>query len=213
MGIFRWLFGSRSSNTTKNKVSVVDVIKPLPDDKHKFKGESCGYAFYFTSIHERFLHNPINIIERRDDIPKTHGVYGWYFDELPNVPPNDYYNCQGWNLLYIGIAGQTANSKQTLDERIIKKHLKGEANNSTLRLSLGILLRDKFGIELELKEKTKESFWFGERGEYKLSQWIIEHARVAWLTYDDPKEIEDDALRIYGDVLPLNIEGNCTPIL
>ncbi|MBN2211941.1 MAG: hypothetical protein JW709_11145 [Sedimentisphaerales bacterium] len=202
MGILRWLFG-------KGKVDISEAksINLLSNNKHKFIGPGCGYAKHFALICKELLHDPASIVKDHR-IPPKHGVYGWYFDELPNVPPNDYYNCDGWNLLYIGIAGKSAKSSQNLNERIINKHLMGNADISTLRFSLGCLLRDKLCIDLIRKEGTKESVWFGEDGEKKLSLWIVEHARIAWLEYSNPKEIEDAAINIYGDVLPLNIEGN-----
>jgi hypothetical protein len=51
--------------------------------------------------------------------------------------------------------------------------------------------------------------WFGEDGKRKLTQWMVEHAKIAWMTDKRPREIEAKIFATYGYALPLNIShGN-----
>ncbi|WP_374121860.1 GIY-YIG nuclease family protein [Rhodococcus sp. AH-ZY2] len=115
----------------------------------------------------------------------------------------------GLTLLYVGISpkappknGRLASS-QTLRSRI-STHYSGNAEGSTLRLSLGCLLAPTLGIELR-RFGSGTRMHFGE-GERELSRWMHHHARVAWIVDHRPWELEE---RLFGKlVLPLNISGN-----
>ena len=138
--------------------------------------------------------------EKKQSIPKTKGVYAWYFahGEL-NVPSNSYFRVDDFELLYIGITGN-------LRRRIYSKHINGNADGSTLRFSLGILLRRK-GSPLEPKRKgiKKRIEWSNE--DY-LTEWICDNALVAWIEHKHPKLVEEQAVKNFGCLLPLNIEHN-----
>lgn len=83
------------------------------------------------------------VLERPSPVLKVPGIYAWYFDELP--PGVDVRGChtipEGM-LLYVGIAPKepprngTRPSTQTLWHRI-RYHYRGNAEGSTLRLTLG----------------------------------------------------------------------------
>jgi hypothetical protein len=89
-------------------------------------------------------------------------------------------------LLYVGIApaapksnGKKISSK-TLRHRI-RSHLRGNAEGSTLRLSLGFLLAPQLGLELRrVGSGTTLTF---AAGEAILSEWLDANASVAWLTH------------------------------
>ena len=156
------------------------------------------------------LYQPMDILDNPDLVPKSKGVYGWYFNVLPpHVPQNDYVNINGWVLLYIGIAGKSETSKSTLQRRIIRNHLKGRASVSTLRRTLGSLLLDDLNLQPQ-KYGTVDNkkFWFGKEGEELLSAWMIDHARITWLEDDRPRGIEKLILTASRYKLPLNIESN-----
>ena len=94
-----------------------------------------------------------DVFSKENPVPSKPGIYVWYFKEiLPRVPIE---NCIKWNnkhLLYVGISPtkppkEGKPSKQNLRKRI-KNHYTGNAEGSTLRLTLGCLLSHKLGIEL-----------------------------------------------------------------
>ncbi|MFG1711241.1 GIY-YIG nuclease family protein [Nonomuraea sp. M3C6] len=76
------------------------------------------------------------VLTRPSPVPAAAGIYGWYFAQPPHPSlPAD-------RLLYVGIAPRRmANraSKQNLRSRV-RYHFRGNAEGSTLRLTLGCLL-------------------------------------------------------------------------
>ena len=156
-------------------------------------------------FHPNQLWTPADILREPSRIPKLKGLYGWYFaPALPAVPFEGCVRSGNWTLLYVGIAGQNAQSKEDLRTRI-KEHLKGKARGSTLRLSLGCLLQHELDL-IPQRYGCGKRIWFGEIGEARLTQWMRLHARVAWIVDDEPWEIEVPAIESYS--LPLNIEHN-----
>ena len=74
-----------------------------------------------------------------DCVPRSPGVYSWYFREAPGgVPTDGCIKHDGLTLLYVGIAPKNGKpaSAQTLRSRI-RYHMRGNAYGSTLRLTLG----------------------------------------------------------------------------
>ena len=84
-------------------------------------------------------------------MPAAHGLYAWYFGDLPaSIPIEGCLTLDGKTLLYIGIAPDKEckpNSSQSLLRRI-QYHYRGNAEGSTLRRTLGALLEDKSGFPL-----------------------------------------------------------------
>ena len=82
-------------------------------------------------------------------MPKCNGLYAWYFRNIPAFIPTDgCLKVNGNFLLYLGIAPDKANkpnSRATLLSRI-RQHYGGNAENSTLRRTLGVLLSGKSGL-------------------------------------------------------------------
>src|SRR5260370_14494090 len=86
------------------------------------------------------------VLARPSPVPKAPGVYAWYFRNLANlVPSRDCLTVGEFRLLYIGISPSAPPSngklpsKQSLNHRI-RYHMRGTAEGSTLRLSLGCIL-------------------------------------------------------------------------
>ena len=84
-------------------------------------------------------------------VPARPGAYAWYFREVPpGVPVDGCHQDQGLWLLYVGISPSKPPtngklpSKQSLAKRI-RYHFTGNAEGSTLRLTLGCLLADTVG--------------------------------------------------------------------
>ena len=138
-------------------------------------------------------------------IPKARGLYGWYFDQIPQrVPIEDCVVYNGLTLLYVGIAPSRASSAATLRSRI-RQHYRGNAAGSTLRLTLGCLLGEQLRIRLQ-QTGTTGRLTFGKRGEEHLSQWMEANAFVCWVEHATPWAIEGEAVSALRP--PLNLSEN-----
>ena len=73
-----------------------------------------------------------SVLDKKCPVPKSRGLYAWYFKEIPPLVPTD--GCikkDNLNLLYVGISPKNKNSTQDLRKRI-KTHFNGNAEGSTL---------------------------------------------------------------------------------
>lgn len=150
------------------------------------------------------------MLARQPEVPPKPGVYGWWFRELP--ADIDVANCKsrdGLTLLYAGISPKEppktvrAPSKETLQSRIYT-HYTGNAEGSTLRLTLGCLLADRLDIELRrYGSGIRRHFGTGERD---LSRWMDRNAFVSWLPLSEPWFLEAHLLETFD--LPLNLDKN-----
>ena len=94
------------------------------------------------------------VLSKPSPVPREPGLYAWFFKEVPHEVPTEGCTTVGdLTLLYSGISPKAPqkdgkkSSKQTLWNRI-RYHYKGNAEGSTLRLTLGVLLSKSLGIEL-----------------------------------------------------------------
>ncbi len=160
-------------------------------------------------IHPDKVYSRTEVLPRETPLPQSPGVYAWFFKEIPPKVPIE--NCIKFNdlhLLYIGISLQKPQrkgkpSKQTLRKRI-KNHYRGNAEGSTLRLTLGCLLSEKLRIELRRVGSGKRMTF--SQGEELLSKWMSENAFVSWIVNDEPWRVEDRAIKRLS--LPLNLRDN-----
>lgn len=145
-------------------------------------------------------------------VPRAPGLYGWFFREAPPGVP--LQNCLFRNempLLYIGIAPKEPwmsgtiqkESTQSLRHRI-QYHYRGNAEGSTLRLTLGCLLASQ--LELELRRVGGGRRMTFGLGENRLTEWMASHAYVTWFEHVTPWEPE---AQLFSNLsLPLNLAGN-----
>lgn len=144
-------------------------------------------------------------------VPREPGVYAWFFRSVPpKVPVEDCLEVGGHKLLYVGIAPKPPPksgrppSTQGLWDRV-RYHYRGNAEGSTLRLSLGCLLSQELGIELRRVGSGKR-MTFGKEGEGRLSEWFQRNAFVSWVVDPEPWKLEE---RLIADLsLPLNLDQN-----
>lgn len=149
------------------------------------------------------LYGRAMVLNRTCPIPQSEGIYAWFFRNPPKEIPID--NCVIYNefvVLYVGIAPKSLASKETLRPRI-KKHFKGNAYGSTLRLTLGCLLSTQLGIELRRVSKSRMTFANGEK---ILDEWLNENALVAYVVRKNPWNVEAQLIQALS--LPLNLEYN-----
>jgi hypothetical protein len=140
-------------------------------------------------------------------VPRSAGVYAWYFREVPDgVPVKDCLMSEGLTLLYAGISPKAPprngrlSSTQTLYDRI-RYHYTSNAAGSTLRLTLGCLLP---GVELRRVGSGKR-FHFAD-DEPKVSEWMARNAFVTWLETPEPWNVEEAMFSAVS--LPLNLDQN-----
>jgi hypothetical protein len=154
------------------------------------------------------LFSRAEVLQPPSPVPKSHGLYAWYFREVPAVIPTDgCLKVNGNFLLYLGIAPDHANkpnSRASLVSRI-RQHYRGNAEGSTLRRTLGVLLEEKSGFPLRRVGSGKR-ITLTHQGERWLDEWMEKNAFVAWTQHAAPWTIEHDLLREIS--CPLNIMDN-----
>ena len=154
------------------------------------------------------LHSRHSILSTPSLPPSVPGVYAWFFKDLPgSVPVDGCITKDSLTLLYIGISPDKIgkpNSRQHLRRRITTQ-FQGNAEGSTLRRSLGVLLAGESGYPLRRVGSGKR-MTLTHSGEQWLDDWMTENAFVCWLEHQAPWEFEDELLGSLS--LPLNIKGN-----
>ncbi|MEU9833696.1 GIY-YIG nuclease family protein [Streptosporangium sp. NPDC048047] len=143
------------------------------------------------------LWSAAEVLTRPSPVPAVPGVYGWHFERSPDP------QLPSGQLLYVGIAPRrmaTRASRQNLRTRV-RYHFRGNAEGSTLRLTLGCLL----GLELRRVGSGKR-LTFGQAGEQELTAWMADNARVCWLPHPEPWLAESELI-VRLD-LPLNLDQN-----
>jgi hypothetical protein len=88
-------------------------------------------------LYPKRLYCATEILARPSPVPKSAGVYAWYFDEIPpSVPVEGCHQALGHTLLYVGIAPRESHalnlkpSKRTLRHRM-RDHFGGNASRHT----------------------------------------------------------------------------------
>jgi hypothetical protein len=157
------------------------------------------------------LIQPATLLGRRSALSKPSpisampGVYAWYFEKVPpGVPVEGCVVKDGRTLLYAGISPSRAKSSQNLRKRITY-HFRGNAEGSTLRLTLGVLLAAESGFPLR-RVGSGRRLTFTHLGEQWLDDWMEQNAHVCWIEHPEPWRVESE---LFGSVsLPLNIQDN-----
>ena len=145
------------------------------------------------------------VLKKPNPIPMTNGVYAWFFKTIPpQVPLEGCKDYEGLYLLYAGISPKNEKSSQNLRKRITT-HFRGNAEGSTLRLTLGVLLSEQSGFELRRVGSGKRKT-LTHLGEQWLDKWMDNNAFVLWVEHEKPWNIEKEILRRFS--LPLNIQDN-----
>lgn len=142
-------------------------------------------------------------------VPDAPGANGWWFRTVPEGI--DTSGCQqrdGLTLLYVGISPTRppANGKppstQDLRKRV-KYHYgaaNGDAEGSTLRKTLGVVLSAELGLKLRRIGSGARTTFAG--GEAVLTQWMAENAMVSWVVHAEPWHLEEKLIAAFD--LPLN---------
>lgn len=146
-------------------------------------------------------------------VPNAPGVYGWWFRALPSDV--DTAGCEtrdGFALMHVGVSPTPppANGRPAVSQDLHKRiryHFGGgraNADGSSLRKTLAVVLADELGLELRRVGSGRQITLAA--GEAVLNGWMAENALVSWIVRPEPWRLEDglvDAL-----VLPLNLQGD-----
>jgi hypothetical protein len=82
---------------------------------------------------------------------------------------------------------------------------KGNAEGSTFRKTLGVLLAGELGIELRrVSSGTRRTF--STVGEAALTHWMTDNALVSWVVRPEPWVVEVELIATFD--VPLNLQGN-----
>lgn len=164
-----------------------------------------------VSILDSRLHTRDEVFARPSPVPKSPGSYGWWFLKIPGaIDTSGCEQREGLTLLYTGIsptrppANGRPPSSQSLNHRI-RYHYNGNAEGSTLRKTLGILLADDIGTVLR-RTGSGQRRTFCTDGERALTQWMSDNALVSWVVHPEPWELEEAVIATLD--VPLNIQGN-----
>ncbi|CAN5657532.1 hypothetical protein BH20ACI4_BH20ACI4_10200 [soil metagenome] len=107
------------------------------------------------------------------------------------------------DIIYIGI------TKKNQTSRIENTHFEnGKSKSSTLRRSLGAILREE--LKLELIPHT--NYKFTPDGEEKLTEWMIENLSVSYCEWhgsiEELREIEKEIIKLICPILNLQSNPN-----
>ncbi len=154
------------------------------------------------------LYSRAEVLSNPSPVPKVHGIYAWFFKEVPNgVPVEGCLTHEGLSLLYVGSSPDKKSkpdATQTLQQRV-RYHFQGNADKSTLRRSLGILLAPESHFPLRRVGSGKK-MTLTPQGEQWLNSWMEKNAFVTWVEHEEPWVLENELFQKVA--LPLNIQGN-----
>ena len=155
------------------------------------------------------LYGREDVLRSPSPVPPASGVYAWFFRDVPDiVPTKGCLTHVGLTLLYVGISPDKQGkpkSSQTLRHRV-RYHYRGNAEGSTLRRTLGVLLAPQSGFLLRRVGTGGNRMTLTNPGERWLDAWMRENAFVTWTEHEQPWLLEDELLRTMS--LPLNLKGN-----
>src|SRR5690349_16291416 len=97
-------------------------------------------------LNPRRLYCRTEVLNQPSPVPRSPGVYAWYFDKIPpRVPADGCHKALGHTLLYVGIApmkrirpAHNVVVQRTLHHRL-RDHFAGNAEGSTLIRAVGKL--------------------------------------------------------------------------
>jgi len=132
--------------------------------------------------------------------PNHAGVYIMY---AKNNIVFDFVTINKWMIIYIG------KSESSLSDRKMKQHFSSDSTGrSTVRRSLGAILKNEFKIKCYLRGKGRSKndsncYIFDKEGEDKLTRWINENICMSFFVTNNTKEIETMLINQFHPILNL----------
>lgn len=146
-------------------------------------------------------------------VPAAAGAHGWWFRDIPgDIDVSGCARRDDWTLLYVGIsAGPPRTDGKPHVPQDLRKRVRyhfgagnADADGSTLRKSLGVLLGGRLGFALRRVGSGKRQTFAA--GEAVLTQWMAENAAVSWVLHPEPWHLEPKLIEALD--LPLNVQDN-----
>jgi hypothetical protein len=138
-------------------------------------------------------------------------VIAWDLETIPDISgfavANDLLGKlqTRYSIWELSLTRQTNPIAAQLFVLVFGHHYRGNAEGSTLRRTLGVLLESKSGFPLRRVGSGKR-ITLTHAGERYLDEWMQRNAFVAWIVYPKPWTIEKTILCEIS--CPLNIQDN-----
>ena len=135
--------------------------------------------------------------------PAEPGLYAWW--TVPGAVPGitgPRHPSAGFELLYVGIAGNGPASRSTLRSRLLRNHIRGTTGQSTLRRALAALLAEREGWRSRWTTRPV----LVRVDDDRLSVWMHDNLRVSWAVHPEPWTVERAVIEELQP--PLNQAGN-----
>ncbi len=146
----------------------------------------------FTATKQKF--------DEHKNYPKKPGIYAFFLTDSANF--GDFG--KGGQVIYIGIA------KKSLHDRDFNQHFKtGKTGSSTLRRSIGAVLKDKLkltAIPRGAENDTKRFDNYKFKEEQNLTDWMKENLEIGYWTSDKPftyEQLRETEKRITIELKPI----------
>lgn len=147
--------------------------------------------------HQR-MHSIAELRTAREAIPTGPGVYAWFFvTPMGYAGADNLYERDGMTFLYTGKAA-------SLRKRLLT-HSGNSSGSSTFRRSVGCLMLNELAI-VPRQFGPKRKLAFETASEAKLTAWLSDNARVAWMPFEHAGDLEDWIIGHYRP--PMNLQGN-----
>jgi hypothetical protein len=135
--------------------------------------------------------------------PSSPGLYKVFLADAEALADTPLSYLQTGALLYLGRA------KRSLRGRDVRQHLaSGKTGRSTLRRSLGAVLRSKLGLQAGPRDDGSIcNYCFIPEGEECLTTWMHHHLQVSWSECSSGAEAEEKEPALIASLSPaLNID-------
>ena len=172
----------------------------------------------YISRDEENSHTPISVIlkgykfvdfetDGTDEIAMSPGVYIWILKDNAELPSIESFSPQfslveidghKYRVLYVGQA-----KKESLYDRVVKIHLKGNPRHSTLCWSIAAIMGMPYTITDKHKPKLDKVYW------QQIGGWLLENCHILYKVIKNINSIDDEEVKqILTFTPPINLDHN-----
>ena len=142
-----------------------------------------------------------------DGIAMFPGVYIWILKDNAELPSIEGFSPQfslveinghKYRVLYVGQA-----KKESLYDRVVKNHLKGNPRRSTLCWSIAAIMGMPYTITDKHKPKLDKVYW------QQIGGWLLENCHILYKVIKNINSIDDEEVKqILTFTPPINLDHN-----
>lgn len=143
----------------------------------------------------------------KDEIAMSTGVYIWILKDKAELPSIEGFSPQfslveidghKYRVLYVGQA-----KKESLYDRVVKKHLKGNPRQSTLCWSIAAIMGMPYTITDKHKPKLDNDYC------QQIGKWLRENCHLLYKVVKNTNSIDDEEVKqILAFTPPINLNHN-----